>query len=267
MKFPRTLMHLILSVLAAGCSGTHTPPAPGTQPAPAAGLNKVNHIIIVMLENHSFDNYFGALAYAPGSPYHTSAMGCAMDDHGCVDGLTCSSDSLGGLVCANSNPEDSGTAVVAFHNASRCVVPDLNHSWPGSHLEANFNDPNAASINSPDDGFVRVNDASDQPDNGVETPTEDSTMGFYNQDDLPFYYDLAQKFAIDDRYFASVMGPTLPNRLYLMAATSFGHVDTGDFVPADGMKPITGAILDPMFKMPYVRFASPTFVTSLAKPQ
>ena len=33
-------------------------------------LTKVNHIIIVMQENHSFDNYFGALAYAPGSPYH-----------------------------------------------------------------------------------------------------------------------------------------------------------------------------------------------------
>jgi phosphoesterase family protein len=45
-------------------------------------------------------------------------------------------------------------------------------------------------------------------------------MGFYTQGDLPFYYDPAEKFAIDDRYFASVMGPTLPNRLYQMAATS-----------------------------------------------
>ena len=33
-------------------------------------LRKVQHIVIVMQENHSFDNYFGALAYAPGSPYH-----------------------------------------------------------------------------------------------------------------------------------------------------------------------------------------------------
>jgi phospholipase C len=35
-------------------------------------LHKVNHIIIVMQENHSFDNYFGVLPYAPGSPYHVS---------------------------------------------------------------------------------------------------------------------------------------------------------------------------------------------------
>jgi phospholipase C len=35
-----------------------------------SGLDQVNHIIIVMQENHSFDNYFGALPYAPGGPYH-----------------------------------------------------------------------------------------------------------------------------------------------------------------------------------------------------
>jgi phospholipase C len=38
-------------------------------------LRKVNHIIIVMQENHSFDNYLGALAYAPGSPYHNGNGG------------------------------------------------------------------------------------------------------------------------------------------------------------------------------------------------
>src|SRR6185437_6619722 len=160
---------------------------------------------------------------APASPYHTRAMGCAMDDNRCVDGLKCDSDSNGGLVCSNSNPEDVGGAVSAFHSTSRCVLPDLAHSWPQSHLEVNFSDPNATLLNALNDGFVRVNDTSDQPDNGIEKPMEDSTMGYYTQDDLPFYYDLAQKFAIDDRYFASVMGPTLPNRLYEMAATSFGH--------------------------------------------
>ena len=40
----------------------------GTSALAQTGLQKVNHIIIVMQENHSFDNYFGALAYAPGTP-------------------------------------------------------------------------------------------------------------------------------------------------------------------------------------------------------
>ena len=60
-----------------------------------------------------------------------------------------------------------------------------------------------------------------------------------------FTYDLAQKFAISDRYFASVLGPTFPNRAYLMAATSFGHLTTNDsFPPPGGYKPVTGTIFD-----------------------
>jgi phospholipase C len=59
--------------------------------------HKARHIIVIMQENHSFDNYFGALAYAPGSPYHSPGRddrderdgGCRQGDHACVDGLTC----------------------------------------------------------------------------------------------------------------------------------------------------------------------------------
>jgi Phosphoesterase family len=68
-------------------------------------LHKVKHIIIVMQENHSFDNYFGVLPYAAGGPYHPGP--CKSEDHGCVDGLTCSSSSSG-LACTNSNPDDDG---------------------------------------------------------------------------------------------------------------------------------------------------------------
>lgn len=234
---------LLLAVFAAlvSCSGSDqsTPPA-------AQGLSRVNHIIVVMMENHSFDNYFGALPYVPAGPYHRSSSGCMPDDHSCVDGLSCFSSSTGNLTCLNSSADDAGLPATAFHNPSRCVIPDLDHSWRDSHFEANFDNPNATLTDSPNDGFVRMNDSVDQPDRGIETPTEDPTMGFYTQVDLPFYYDLAQKFAIDDRYFASVIGPTLPNRLYLLAATSFGHVSSGDvnYLPADGLKPRTGTILD-----------------------
>jgi len=82
-------------------------------------------------------------------------------------------------------------------------------------------------------------------DKGVENATEDQTMGFYNQADIPFYYDLATNFAVNDRYFASLLGPTFPNRSYLLAATSFGHLTTSDtFPPPGGYKPITGTIFD-----------------------
>src|SRR5215475_10641822 len=187
--------------------------------------HKAKHVIILMQENHSFDNYFGALAYAPGSPYHTPGAdndrgdfdgGCRKDDHGCVDGFSCVKDSSGNLTCFNSNIDDDGHTVLAFHDNRRCVLPDLDHGWSSTHQEANFNHPNDALRETLSDGFVRVNDVTEQPDNGVENATEDQTMNFYNQDELPFYYDLAQKFAISDRYFCSVLGPTFPNRSYLL---------------------------------------------------
>src|SRR5438309_10613968 len=62
---------------------------------------------------------------------------------------------------------------------------------------------------------------------------------------IPFYYSLAANFAVNDRYFSSVLGPTFPNRSYFMAATSFGHLTTNDtFPPPGGYKPITGTIFD-----------------------
>ncbi|HEV2169459.1 MAG TPA: alkaline phosphatase family protein, partial [Candidatus Binatus sp.] len=99
-------------------------------------VHKVNHVIVIMQENHSFDNYFGALPYAPGSPYHAGA--CKNSDHSCVDGLTCSFDMMGHLNCTNSNLDDDGSTVTSFHEFNYCPGPDLDHGWGSSHKEANF---------------------------------------------------------------------------------------------------------------------------------
>jgi phospholipase C len=222
------------------------------------GLGSVNHIIVIMQENHSFDNYFGALAYAPNTPYHgpglfdrdwdrddNSLSGCREGDHNCVDGLSCVKDTVGNLHCFNANLDDDGHFAFAFHDTRRCVLPDLDHEWFSSHEEANFLHPNDSLGRPLNNGFVLVNDQTEQHDNGMESPTDDQTMSFYDQNELPFYYNLAETFAISDRYFASVMGPTFPNRSYLAAATSFGHLTTSDtFPPPGGYKPITGTIFD-----------------------
>jgi phospholipase C len=215
------------------------------KPARADGdLQKVKHIIIVMMENHSFDNYLGTLPYVPASPYHRGP--CFPFDHSCVDGLSCTG-TYGSLsfTCSNANPDDSGGPVHSFHEPNYCVFPDLDHEWAESHAEANLLSPNSSLFFSLNNGFVIVNDATEQPDHAVENATEDETMGYYTRSDLPFYYGLASTFAIDDRYFSSVLGPTFPNRSYLYAATSFGHLLSQDeFPPPGGYKPITGTILD-----------------------
>src|SRR2546428_4321019 len=55
-------------------------------------------------------------------------------------------------------------------------------------------------------------------------PTGSRTMGFYDKRDLPFYYGLYKTFAIGDRFFCSTLTQTFPNRFYLLAGTSFGHI-------------------------------------------
>ena len=212
-------------------------------------LSRVNHIIIVMQENHSFDNYFGVLPFAAGVTYHNGP--CEPSDHLCVDGLSCKRNAkTGDYKCHDSNRDDDRHKVHAFHATDFCVLTDLNHEWVGSHSESNFLDPNAALAFSPNDGFVLVNDATNQPDNGNESRIEDEAMSFYNEGDLAFYYKLAETFAIDDQYFSSVLGPTFPNRSYLMAATSFGHLISAEALvnPANPLSafytPITGTIFD-----------------------
>ena len=233
----------IVTLVAFSCitvSTTH----PGTVHADG-DLRKVNHLVLMMQENRSFDNYFGALPYVAGGPYHPCAGKKPRTDHRCVDGLTCQVDSGGNLRCSNYNLNLAGEKIFAFHNRRICGASGLDHGWPESHREANWINPEDTYLSSPNDGFVRQNE-SDNPDQNVDY----ETIGFFTQYELPFYYALAQTFAIDDQYHASVIGPTLPNRLYYMAATSFGHTTTGEAIPPipAGYRPITGTLLDLMDK-------------------
>src|SRR5207253_8760648 len=89
-----------------------------------------------------------------------------------------------------------------------CEVADLKHSWNGAHQEWDHGVM---------DGFTAANvDPAD--------PNGSRTMGWYDQRDLPFYYALYNTFATSDRYFSSALTQTFPNRFYLLAGTSFGHI-------------------------------------------
>lgn len=231
----RPLVHLATLLLAAVAGRTRLAHADGD-------LGKVKHFVFIMQENRSFDNYFGALPHVAGGPYHPCSGRAKITDHRCVDGLTCSRDQAGELRCTNSNPNLAGETIVAYHNRRICGAMGLDHGWGESHREANWNEPGRTKHRSPNDGFVREHQVTN-PGN----PAYD-TMGFFTEEELPYYYALAQTFAIADRYHASVIGPTLPNRLYFMAGSSFGHTTTGEAIPPipAGYRPITRTLLDLM---------------------
>jgi phospholipase C len=138
----------------------------------------IEHIIILMQENRSFDQYFGML-----------------NEYG-YDG------EVDGLTSETNNPDEDGNPFYVYHENRYCVT-DVDHSWTTGHIQHN---------NGRNDGFVRT------------TGGDNRTMGYYHGEDLPYYYALANTFAIGDRYFSSVMGPTMPNRLFSTTGSAWGHI-------------------------------------------
>src|SRR5579862_9432996 len=75
-------------------------------------VHKVKHVIIIVQENHSFDNYLGALPSVPAGPYPAAA--CKNSDHRCLDGLTSTVDNMRNYTCANSNLDQNGNVITSF---------------------------------------------------------------------------------------------------------------------------------------------------------
>jgi phospholipase C len=168
---------------------------PGSRPFPGlpAGsdtMPRIQHIVVLMMENHSFDNFFGML--------------------GRGDGFTLGPD---GLPTA-TNPYPNGQIQHAFHMPTTCQLPSTpSQEWLASHNAYN---------NGKMDGFVST------PIGPTDsTIVGGVAMGYWTGDDLPFTYSLARTFPIGDRWFCSVLGQTFPNRRYLIAGTSAGMTDDG----------------------------------------
>jgi phospholipase C len=155
----------------------------GDAAEPGGLLSNIEAIVVVMLENRSFDHHLGSLRSDREYP-----------SAGTVDGLR------GG----ESNPDTDGRLVQSWRmtgNEPRYVP---THHWVTSR-EAYRGGNN--------DGFVKVNPG----DGRVQV------MGYHDRELLPVQYALADEFTVCDRWFASVMGPTWPNRFYLQATTSEGR--------------------------------------------
>ena len=105
-----------------------------------------------------------------------------------------------------TNPRADGEKVAIYHEDAYCV-DDVNHSWPGTRRQINGGAM---------DGFIVTND-----------PCGERALGYYTEEDLPFYYDLADTFGLSDHHHCSLTGGTWPNRMYYFAGTSWGLTDGG----------------------------------------
>jgi phospholipase C len=152
---------------------------------PSGSLKDIEHVVILMQENRSFDHYFGRLSGVRGFA----------DKHGRKAFFQSGVD---------------GKTLHPFHLASQCL-PDLTHEWGPQHRSWNGGRM---------DRFLIEHEQADVPSaDGAPAGTGVETMGYYERSDLRLYYALADAFTICDGYHSSVIGPTDPNRLMSMTAT------------------------------------------------
>ena len=125
-----------------------------------------------------------------------------------------------------TNTDRAGVKVSPFHLGTTCVNLDPGHQWDEMHRQVNGGAM---------DGFVT---------NGADTTGGDGhfVMGNYLPGDLPFYYWLANTFAINDRHFAAARSGTWPDRNFLLLGTADGIKCTYCGLP----KSTTPSIFDEM---------------------
>src|SRR5581483_8628423 len=109
-----------------------------------------------------------------------------------------------------TNPDASGASVAPFHLATTCVGQDPDHQWQAMHAQIDGGKM---------DGYVKSAASSTGSDGHF-------ALGYYTRADLPFYYFLADTYALADHYFPSVRSGTFPNRDYLLLGTSDGVTAT-----------------------------------------
>jgi phospholipase C len=192
---------------------THLPAGTDTMPG-------IEHVVVLMLENHSYDNFLGMLGRGKGQ----TPRG---------DGFTIGKN---GKPTA-TNPRDDGRTQHAFRMPTTCQF----HAQPSNEWRASHNQFNDGKM----DGFVRT------PISPVIAKTNGPVaMGYWTERDLPFTYDLATHFPLCDRFFCSMLGQTDPNRRFLIAGTSAGMTDdigtSGNTVVPDLTLPLpaNGTIFD-----------------------
>jgi phospholipase C len=162
---------------AAAASGRHLPRTP------------IHHFVVLMQENHTFDNYLGTYPGADGIP----------------KGVCMPFDPAG-------NPK---RCVRPFHIGNQSII-DLDHSESSAKADLNRGRM---------DGFVRAQN--------IRIGDGSQAMGYYNASDVPFYWNVADRYVLFDHFFSSSLGGSFLNHVYWVAA---GAGNATQSVPLGGLK-------------------------------
>lgn len=190
-----TRRELLRAGAALGGSAVAAQPLVGRALGAASGrgcggkLGDIEHIVVLMQENRSFDQYFGTFPGVRGFDDSRNRQAFAQPGYtgrGSKDGR-----------------------LLPFHLDGRAPLGqclfDPTHDWFPQHQSWNggAND--------------RFYEAHAQP--AYDGPAAPGVMGYYLAGDIPYHWRLAQEFTLCDAYHCSVIGPTEPNRTFAVSAS------------------------------------------------
>lgn len=175
----------------------------------ATGLDQLEHIVVLMMENRSFDHMLGSLA--------------AIDPR--IDGITASDP---------GNPDTQGNQVKpqAVADFQGQLNPDPDHHFPAVDLQI-FGGQTGPGRDASMKGFIKSYFNQRQ-----DVAHSQKIMYYFKQADLPVLTTLALEFAVFNKWFASIPGPTICNRAFAHYGTSFGRVDMNPFDVIEPFKSI-----------------------------
>jgi phospholipase C len=192
-RFRRLRLLALPALVAAGVLGSTT--GRGPQAAPTlTGIHKIQHVVVIMQENRSFDSYFGTYPGADGIPGlagHPGTLPCVPDPA-------------------------AHTCDKPFHEKSL-----VNGGGP-HYKDAGLADVNGGKMN----GFVRILESVKQAGGCVgENPSCSSgarqdVMGYHTADEIPNYWAYAKNFVLQDRMFQSDLSWSAPSHLYMVSGWS-----------------------------------------------
>lgn len=172
------------------------------------GLDNLKHIVVLMMENRSFDHMLGALK--------------AQDPR--IDGLTGN----------ESNPDSTGAQVKVAPLAEfqSQLDPDPDHHFPGTDLQI-FGGVTGATRTANMQGFIKSYYQQQK-----DADHSHKILYYFPPEKLPVLTTLATEFAVFNRWFSAIPGPTICNRAFAHYGTSFGQVSMDIFYVKEPYKSI-----------------------------
>ncbi len=169
-----------------------------------AGIDQLKHIVVLMMENRSFDHMLG--------------------------GLTQKYPKINGLTGNESNPDTNGAIVKVQQNAEfqSQLDPDPDHHFPGVDLQIFGGAPQGPGRVANMQGFVK-----DYFSQTNDVNRSHNIMSYFAPENLPVLTTLATEFAVFNGWFSSIPGPTICNRAFAHYGTSFGQVGMDIFYILD----------------------------------